>query len=201
MDKFTEVYNKIINECNETAKQNKIIEESLLRKVGGLFKSKKGKHEMMKDSIIGWMNANKFKENGAENKFIGTLSNGYQLKFTFSQTEWSNPEATSIKYSIYLYDEEGNKKIIANKDGEITYSYSENDIKKELTKKLTAASTMKKEDAKSSFTTNKQIRKEENKAAKAELKAKKAADKEAAKQKAEEEAKAAAEKTAQELQE
>ena len=192
MDKFTEVYNKIINECNETAKQNKIIEESLLRKAEGLFKSKKEKNKMMKETIIRWMNANKFKENGIENKFIGKLPNGYQLKFTFSQSAWTDPKSTEIKYAVYLMDNEGNKKSLVNNKGVISYSYSENDIKKELTKKLQDA--MRPDEAKSSFTTKKQVDKES-------LKAKKAADKEAAKQKAEEERITNAEKEAQELQE
>ena len=203
MDKFNEVYLKIINECNETKKQNEIIQESLLRKVGGLFKGKAGKNKMMKEAIIGWMNANKFQENGAENKFSGKLPNGFEIKFTFRDSQWKDPKSTEIDYAVFLYNNDGQKLSLVDNKGTITYSYSEKEIKYELTKKLKVAIDSK--SAKYSFTTKKAVDKAEIKAQKqADKQAKKeAAEKKAAeeKQKAEEARKAQAEKDAVELSE
>ena len=161
MDKFNDVYLKIINECNEIKKQNEIIQESLLRKVSGLFKTKSGKNKMMKESIISWMNGNKFQQNGAENKFIGKLPNGYTIKFTFRESQWNDPKSTSIDYGVYLKDENG-EDIALDRKGTISYSYSENDIKKELTSKLKVA--LNPREAKKSFTTKKAVDKAERKA-------------------------------------
>jgi hypothetical protein len=214
--KFDDAFNKIILEC----KENKVISEGFFRKMSGALKSKKGKNKMIKDSIISWMNGNKLEENGAPNKFIGTLPNGYTIKFTFRESEWNDPESTQISYAVYLRDTEG-RSITLDKQGVIDYGYSESDIKNELKGKLSVA--LNKKELKSSLTTKKEVdnaklkedRKaekekaaQEKAAAKAEKKAAKeqaAQEKAAAKAAAEEEAKAQrlaqAEKDAEELSE
>jgi hypothetical protein len=163
-NKFNDTFNKIILEC----KENKIISEGFFRKLGGALKTKSGKNKMMKDSIIKWLNANKISQADAENKFSGTLPNGYTIKFTFRPSEWNDPKATQITYAIYLRDEEGNS-IALDKKGVIDYGYSEADIKKELTSKLSVA--LEKGEAKAAFTTKKAIDKSKVKARKAEEKA------------------------------
>lgn len=173
MNKFDEVYNKIITEWNE---QNNIVSEGLLRKAAGLFKTKKGKHKMMTATIRQWMNANKIFKNGADNKFIGKLANGFTIKFTFRASQWSDEEAKAIDYAVYLKDAEGNDMALDRK-GTIDYGYTENDIKKELSSKLKDA--MSKQEAKSAFTTKKANDKQKDRDAKAAAAEKAAADKRA----------------------
>ena len=173
MDKFNEVYLNIINECN----QKGVVSEGFLKKLGGVFRTKGGKNKMMKEAIVAWMNGNKFRQNGAENKFIGQLPNGYTLKFTFSPSAWNDPKATSIKYAVYLKDEEGGALTLTDNKGVIDYGYTENDIKKELTKKMKIAMTD--DEAKSSFTTKKAVDKGKKKAAKEQAEAEAAAAAEA----------------------
>jgi hypothetical protein len=193
MKKFDKVYNNIILEC----KENKIISEGFFRKATGLFKGKKGKNAMMKDAIVSWMNANKITPNGAENKFAGTLPNGYTIKFTFRASEWNDPESTKIDYAVYLKDAEGNDMTLSNKKGTIDYGYSDVDIKKELASKLKVAMDKKDVAAITSKTDNDKAKAKEEKAA---AKAKAKEEKAAAKAKAEKEkaaAKAKAEKQRQ----
>ena len=178
MDKFNEVYLNIINECN----QKGVVNEGFFRKLGGAFRTKSGKNKMMKESIVRWMNGNNFEQNGVENKFIGTLSNGYTMKFTFSPSAWNDPKSTSIKYAVYLKDENGKAKALVNNQGTIDYGYSEDDIKKELSKKLRDAMTD--DEAKSALTTKKAVDKDKKAAAKEAKAAEEAAQ---AEQKAKEE--------------
>jgi hypothetical protein len=196
MDKFNQVYNQIITEWNE----NNVISEGFLRKIGGAFRTSKGKNEMMKKSIMAWMNGNKISPTDKENKFMGTLPNGYTIKFTFRESQWNNPESTAIDYAVYLSDPDGNKAAIDNK-GTIDYSFSDVDIKKALAKKLEVA--MSKSDVKNSLTSKSEVDKKQAKEAKAAAKAKakeeKAAAKQAAAEKAEAEKAAAAQKDAEEL--
>lgn len=208
MKKFDKIYNNIILEC----KENKIISEGFFRKAAGLLKTKAGKNKMVKESIISWMNANKITQNGKdENKFIGTLKNGYTIKFTFRSSQWNDPKATAIDYAVYLKDTEGND-LTLDKKGSIDFGYSDNDIKKELTSKLKLA--LNKKEAKNMLTSRtdldkakakeeKAAAKEQRKAEKAAEKEQKAADKKAAEEKAAEEKaaeeKAAAEKDSKEL--
>lgn len=179
MNKFDEVYYNIIAECN---KQNEVVSEGIFRKAAGLLKTKKGKNKMMKESILKWMNGNKFSQNGEDNKFIGTLPNGCTLKFTFRKSQWDDEESSEIDYAVYLKDQDGVDMPI-DRNGTIDYGFSENDIKKELTSKLKVA--ISKKDLKSALTTKKAVDKKKAK----EAAAKEKAEKEAAK-KAEREAKA-----------
>ena len=176
MDKFNQVYNKIIQEMNEERKGN-VVSEGIFRKMGGMFRTAKGKNKMMKTAIISWMNANNFTENGAENKFIGKLSNDFTLKFTFRPSQWNDPEAKEIDYAVYLKDPDGKSKTI-DKNGTIDYGYSESDIKKELSNKLKLA--MPKEDAKGVFKTKKDVDKQIRSDRKAEADAKAAEEAKAA---------------------
>lgn len=188
--KFNDTFNKIILEC----KENKVISEGFFRKMSGALKSKRNKNKMMKDSIIRWMNGNKFEPNGASNKFIGTLPNGYTIKFTFRASEWNDPESTQITYAVYLRDTE-NKSILLDNRGVIDYGYTENDIKKELKEKLSTA--LDKKDLKSSLTTKKEADKAKLKAER-EAEKEKAAQEKAAQEAAEAEAAKKAEKAARE---
>lgn len=172
MNKFDEVYNRIITEWNE---ENKLVSEGIFRKAAGLLRTKKGKHKMMKDSIIKWMNGNKFSPNGEENKYIGKLPNGFTIKFTFRKSQWFDDESSEIDYAVYLKNEEG-ADMALDRNGTIDYGYSENDIKKELTSKLKLA--LSKDEAKAAFTTKKAS---DKKRAKEAAEAKKAADAEKAK--------------------
>ena len=193
MKKFDKVYNNIILEC----KENKIISEGFFRKATGLLKGKKGKNKMMKEAILSWMNANKLSPNGAENKFAGTLPNGYTIKFTFRASEWNDPESTKIDYAVYLKDPEGNNMTL-DKKGSIDYGYSDVDIKKELTSKFKVA--MSKKDAKSAITSKTDIDNAKAKEEKAAAKAKAKEERQAAKAKAAEEKAAAKAKAEEERQ-
>jgi hypothetical protein len=180
MKKFDNIYNNIITEC----KENKIISEGFFRKAAGLLKGKKGKNKMMKDAILSWLNANKLSQNEAENKFIGTLPNGYTIKFTFRASEWNDPNATKVDYAVYLKDAEGNN-LTLDKKGSIDYGYSDVDIKKELTSKLKVA--MSKAEVKAAITSKADVDKAKAKKEKDAAKEKAKKEKDAAKEKAKKE--------------